>query len=889
MVLMWILPLGQAGTSLEIAGGKGANLARLAAAGFPVPRGFVLVTDAYRAFVARNGLAGTIQAALVGLDAEDPAALETASTSIRSSFAAGRLPPDLAAAIGAAYAALGSPPVAVRSSATAEDLPDLSFAGQQDTLLNVLGAETLLQAVVVCWSSLWTARAIGYRARHGIPHKDLALAVVVQEMAPSEAAGVLFTANPLNGKRTEMVLEATLGLGEALVSGRVEPDRFVVDAASGQILEQSLGSKALSIRPRRGGGTAIQLEEAAGHQALPEEAIAGLIQLGRQAGELFGLPQDVEWAWAGNQVYVLQSRPITALFPLPLGMKSEPLRVLFSFGAVQGLIGPMTPLGQDSIRSLFAGAAGLFGYRLTAETQKLIYSAGERLFIEITAMVRNRAGQRVLRAALGFLEPGIQAAMTTLWDDPRLGITGSLKLGTLRRIVPVLVPLAYRQILSLLKPQEQRASFERDLERATADAETRMAGTTTLSERVLLMEEMLDGTFRFLLPRFVPRFGAGMFSLTLLHRLAAGVPDGEHDVLTMTRGLPQNVTTEMDLALWQAVRQIQGDAIATAHIRGADAADLAGEYLTGQLPESAQSAVAGFLTCYGARGVGEIDLGQPRWREDPTSVMQALHSYLQIENPDQAPDRVFARGAAAANQAVERLAESVRRTRGGWLKARLVHWAARRMRTLTGLRESPKFWAVRLMGLVRAALLHDGEALADAGVLDRSDDLFFLRLDELHSLGVGEERNWAALVNERRRAYDREERRSQVPRLLLSDGQAFYEGVPTVDEERDRVLAGSPVSPGLVDGPVRVILDPRTANLAPGEILVCPGTDPAWTPLFLVAAGLIMEMGGLMTHGSVVAREYGIPAVVGVSQATTRLKTGQRVRVDGSTGQVTLL
>jgi pyruvate,water dikinase len=328
------------------------------------------------------------------------------------------------------------------------------------------------------------------------------------------------------------------------------------------------------------------------------------------------------------------------------------------------------------------------------------------------------------------------------------------------------------------------------------------------------------------------------------------------------------------------------DPEAASHLRQCEAKVLASEYLAGRLPESAQLAIAGFLARYGMRGVGEIDLGAPRWREDPTPIKRSLQSYLQIEEPAQAPDAVFARGEAAAQTAIEELARQAQATRGGKRKARRVRWAVRRVRALGGLRESPKFWVIRVMGLVREALLDSGGELVDTGVLDRADDLFFLRLEELRSLGAGETRDWKGLVAERRNLFTQEQRRRQVPRLLLSDGQAFYEGVSAEESLGEGVLAGSPVSPGVVEGQVRVVLDPHQDQLLPGEILVCPGTDPAWTPLFLVAGGLVMETGGLMTHGAVVAREYGLPAVVGVSRATERLATGQQVRVDATVGRV---
>jgi pyruvate,water dikinase len=266
-----------------------------------------------------------------------------------------------------------------------------------------------------------------------------------------------------------------------------------------------------------------------------------------------------------------------------------------------------------------------------------------------------------------------------------------------------------------------------------------------------------------------------------------------------------------------------------------------------------------------------------------------LQSYLRIADPNHAPDAVFKRGAAAAEETIAGLVKAVGGTRHGWLKSHLVSWAAHRMRALAGLRESPKFTAIRLLGILRESLLASGRELVAAGVLSQPDDMFFLHLEEIKTLAGGERRDWRTMIAEGRAAYEREKRRRQVPRVLLSDGRAFFDAGAGSMDEADAAIVGSPVSPGVAEGVVHVVLDPHGAQLAPGEILVCRGTDPAWTPLFLAAGGLVMEVGGLMTHGSVVAREYGIPGVVGVTQATTRLQTGQRVRVDGSRGRITML
>jgi pyruvate,water dikinase len=882
-----ILPLDSAKASLERAGGKGANLARLVRAGFLVPRGFLVATDAYRAYVAGNKLEDRIRARVRGIQPDDPKALDAASAAVRALFEAGTMPPELAERLRAAHAGLGHAPVAVRSSATTEDLPDLSFAGQQDTYLNVIGEEALLRAVVQCWSSLWTARAIGYRARNGIPQEDLALAVVVQEMVPSEAAGVLFTADPLTGKRTEAVIDATLGLGEALVSGQVEPDHYAIDTIHGRILSRRLGAKALSIRGQSGGGTIAVPENAAKHQALPDEAIVALADLGRRVAELFGAPQDIEWAWAGGKLFLLQSRPITSLYPLPEGLPPEPLQVLASFGAIQGMLDPMTPLGRGVFQELASAALGL----LSPGSRRPLEVAGERLFLNVTGVLRSRLVRAVRRGRpLAAVEPGIAQALDTLWDDPRLApARGRLPWRLLRRALRLIVPTFGGVLFTVLWPEAGRRRIQSQLERELARARAKASAAATLAQRVALFENVLRPAFPRVIPKVVPGLLGGLAPLYLLHRMAAGLPSGEHDVLEMTRGLRGNVTTEMDLTLWATARAVERDPKAAERFARTDAATLAADYLAGRLPETAQAAVAAFLQRYGMRGVAEIDLGRPRWREEPTMLLQVLQSYLRIKDPSQAPDVVFARGEASAEAAVERLAEAVRQTRWGRLKTRLVRWAARRVRALAGLRESPKFFVIRLFGLVREALLDSGAELVEVGMLHQSEDIFFLHLAELRELAKGRVPDWRELATERRRAYEREKRRRQVPRLLLSDGQAFYGGVGLADSAQKGVLLGSPVSPGVAEGVVHVVLDPAGVQLAPGEILVCPGTDPAWTPLFLAAGGLVTEVGGLLTHGSVVAREYGIPAVVGVHQATTRLLTGQRVRIDGMRGQITVL
>ena len=882
-----LIPFDSSNATLETAGGKGLNLARLTRAGFSVPRGFILPTDAYRAFVDANNLAGVIAASIAGLAPGQAGPLEAASEKIRAAFSAGKMPVESDEAIRAAYAALGDHiPVAVRSSATAEDLPDLSFAGQQDTFLNVVGVDALCEAVIGCWSSLWTARAIGYRLRNQIAQEQTALAVVVQEMAQSDASGVLFTANPLTGLLSEAVIDATLGLGEALVSGQVEPDHYVVDTLSGKIVSKTLGQKKISTRGKSGGGVEVIEENAAARQALSDDEIRQVAALGQRVQQEYGTPQDIEWAFAGGQLFLLQARAITSLFPIP-EISLDPLKVWFSFGAVQGLLDPITPLGRDAVRNIMAGMGAKLGVRVTPETLDVFASAGERIWIKVSGVMGHPLGYRVMTVFMGFIEPGAAQIVKTLAADPRLGAgAGKIRFSTMHRMGRFFLPILARAIGNLLQPEKARTSFDADIDSYLSTAHVAPAADRfgRLANVAAFMRQQIGGVFPFLLPKFIAIFAPTMAALNLLIELAG---EDRGLALEVTRGLPDNVTTQMDLALWATASTLRADPESADMFRASDAPTLARRYFEGSLPSAAQAALGRFLEQYGMRGVGEIDFGRARWREDPTDMIRSLQSYLQID-PSAAPDVMFAKGEAAAQQAIEKLAALARKQPGGWLKEKLVRGAARRIRTLMSARESPKFFAIRVMGVARKALLEAGAAFVEAGTIERPDDLGFLALSELESLSRNETRDWKALIAERRAAFDREMRRRQIPRILVSDGRAFYEGVGAETDDAE-TISGSPVSPGVVEGTVRVVFSPNETQLAPGEILVCPGTDPAWTPLFMTAGGLVTEVGGMMTHGSVVAREYGIPAVVGVHQATQRLKDGQKIRLDGTTGTIVVL
>ncbi len=886
-----VLPLDAEGT-LAASGGKGLNLARLTRAGFPVPAGFVLTTEAYRQFVAANDLGPRVAEACAGLDAADPSALEAASASIRETFVAGQLPGSIADAVRSAWAGVFSPDasVAVRSSATAEDLPDLSFAGQQDTYLNIIGPDAALDAVVRCWASLFTARAIGYRMRNGIPHDDVALAVVVQRLVPAEVSGVLFTVNPLTGARGETVIDATFGLGEALVSGQVEPDHLVVDAAGA--VTRALGAKAVATTPDSAGGVSTSEREPGEASTLTDAQARELAALGRQVADALGGPQDIEWTLAGGEISLVQARPITSLFPIPDGPEEA---IWFSFGAVQGMLQPITPLGRDAITTLLSGVSQLAGPRVDFGAAGYLRPAGERLWLRLDRLLRHPIGARLLPRVLPVIEPGSAAIIADIAAER--GWTkhaGRPSPATVRRVAGVAAWLLPRVPRTLADPVGRRRAVEAAMDEIVRDVEARLARASEIGDpdarllaRVGILRDTLTTVFPLVGQALAPVSVPGLGMMATLSRAAGKAGErGRVLALEVLRSVPGNPTTEMDLALWRVASTVQADAESRSLFEGADADRLAALFAAGGLPRVAQDAVAGFLDEYGARGVGEIDLGQPRWRDNPVDVLRTVQSYVGITDAERAPDAVFARGEQTAARATRELA-GLLAGRGVLARVEASRWrfVIDRVRNLVGVRETPKFTIIRLFGALREALVASGKDLVASGVLERPEDVFYLHLDELDRFTPAAAEGWRALVTERRGAAERERLRRQIPRVLLGDGRAFYEGLG----RGDGAIKGSPVSPGVVEGAVRVVFDPNASGLQPGEILVCPGTDPAWTPLFLTAGGLITEVGGMMTHGSVVAREYGIPAVVGVHEATTRLVTGQRIRLDGTSGTIELL
>ncbi len=883
-----VLPLEEIDASmLPLVGGKAANLGELLRVGFPVPPGYCVTTQVYGLVADAAGLQPILDTLAVTPPGDSE--LTEHAAVVRERLLAAPVPTAVAWAVAAGYAELGSgEPVAVRSSATAEDLPFASFAGQQETYLGVIGPDALLDAVRRCWASLWTDRAVSYRASNGIDHRTVRLAVVVQRMVQARVAGVMFTANPLTGRRRQAVIDASPGLGEAVVSGAVNPDHFVVDPATGDVLERRLGDKRLLIRSTTLGGTErVELPGGRQDACVDDRRLAELAALGTRVEDHYGAAQDTEWAIDGDGVaWLTQARPITTLYPLPEGAPApeDGLRVYFSVNVAQGVFRPLTPAGIAAFRMVGSSVATEFGLPPASAVTgpPFMVSSGHRLFFDATTAVRSRLGQWLLPRVLGVMEARSAPVFRRLFEDPRLGVTHRSVRPVLRKVVPTL--LRHRTLLraaaTVLRPATARQRLARVEQRIRAA--TSVPAGSTAAQRLTAAENALTAVMGPVPPGAFAPVLLPWVALQLLARKLLVDHATEQELQTVVRGLPHNKTTEMDLELWRITTEIGRDDATRQLFLQTPPQQLATNYHAGTLPPAAQRAIAGFLGSYGHRGIAEIDVGVARWAEDPAHILGAIANYLRLDDPELAPDVKFERGRREGEAMAAELARRVRSC--SLVRGKLVEFCLRRVREIGGLRESPKFTIVLLFARVRELLREVGTELTAQQRLAAAGDIFFV--DTVEAREGLDGRDLRGLVADRRASYERELRRRHVPRVLLSDGTE-PEAALLAATAADGALTGTPASPGVVSAPARVVLDPAGARLEPGEILVAPSTDPGWTPLFLTAGGLVMEMGGAMSHGAVVAREYGIPAVVGVAHATGRIRSGQQVTVDGSAGVVT--
>jgi rifampicin phosphotransferase len=851
------------GTQAALAGGKGAHLGELSRIeGVAVPAGFCVTTEAFRLIMAT---APGIDDDLERVSRQDPgnrAVVGALSARIRRTIEETAVPGELAAAITQSATRFGGQAAcAVRSSATAEDLPTASFAGQQDTYLNVVGPTAILQNVRRCWASLFTERAMTYRMRNGFDHRKVYMAVVVQRMVFPQAAGILFTADPVTSNRKVVSIEASFGLGEALVAGLVNPDVYKV--RDGEIAAKSIGTKKLAISARPAGGTQeVAIEPDRQEQpALTDAQIVRLAELGRRIEAHFGDPQDIEWCLANGGFQIVQSRPITTLFPIPAAA-DHGNHVYISVGHQQMMTDAMKPLG-------------LAVWQLT--TPRPMAEAADRLFVDVTQRLGSPTSRAAFLKMLGRSDPLIEDALQTVLDRgdfiPALPDEGPGEMAPYSAPAPIETDPAIATRL-VERSQASIAQLKRDI--------LTRSGPALLD---FILEDLQELKRILFDAESLQVIMAGMQATwSLSERLEAWLGE-KNAVDTLTQSVPHNVTSEMGLALLDVADVIRPHPDVTAFLQQVHHENFLGELpkLTGG--REARDAIQAYLDAYGMRCVGEIDITKPRWSERPTTLVPMILGNIRNFGPGEGRRR-FEQGRENALKKEQELLERLRELPDGKPKAEQAKQLIDRIQAFTGYREYPKYGMVSRYFVYKQALLGEAERLVQAGVLRDVEDIFYLRFAELHDV-VRTNKVDLQLIHQRRDAF-RSYQALTPPRVLTSDGEVI-EGSYRRTGGPAGALTGLPVSAGTVEGRARVVLDMAEAEFEAGDILVTAYTDPSWTPAFVAIDGLVTEVGGLMTHGAVIAREYGLPAVVGVEHATKLIPDGQRIRVHGTDGYVEIL
>jgi phosphoenolpyruvate synthase/pyruvate phosphate dikinase len=847
-------------TQVAVVGGKGAHLGELSRIeGVRVPAGFCVTTDAFQRIMAE---APSIDDRLSRLKPDDREAIRALSAEIRRTLEGITIPDDLALAITRPLAQLGEQAAyAVRSSATAEDLPTASFAGQQDTYLNVVGPAAILQHVSRCWASLFTERAVTYRLRIGLDHRKVHMAVVVQQMVFPQAAGILFTADPVTGNRKVASVEASFGLGEALVSGLVNPDVYKV--RDGEVVAKTVATKRLTILASPAGGTQEQRIEPERQEqpALTERQVVRLAQLGRRIEAHFGCPQDIEWCLVDEDFQIVQSRPITTLFPIPAAGDQEN-HVYVSVGHQQMMTDPMKPLG-------------LSVWQLT--TPRPMSEAGGRLFVDVTRGLASPASRAGLLGVLGKSDPLIGDALQTILDrgDFIQLLPDEVPAGAPAGAAPAPIETDPAIVADLIgRSQASIAALKRDIRTKS--------GTALLDFILADIQELKRILFD---PKSHQVIMAGMEATWWLNDQLQAWLGEKNAADTLAQSVPDNVTSEMGLALLDVADVIRPHPDVVAFLQHVE-----DEGFLNELPKlaggrEARDAIRAWLDKYGMRGVGEIDITRPRWSERPNMLVPMILGNIRNFEPG-AGERRFEQGRQEAWKKEQELLERLRALPDGERKAQETKRMIDRVRTFAGYREYPKYGKVSRYFVYKQALIREAERLVQARVLREKEDIFYLRFQEMQDV-VRKNQVDEQLIRQRKDAF-RSYQALTPPRVLTSDGEAIA-GAYRRDDLPAGALVGLPVSAGTIEGRARVILDIAEADLKAGDILVTAYTDPNWTPLFVAIKGLVTEVGGLMTHGAVIAREYGLPAVVGVEHATRLIRDGQRIRVHGTDGYVEIL
>lgn len=857
-------------TQLSLVGGKGLNLGELTKiTGIHVPEGFCITTAGYQRAIESNPSYATLLNRLTALKVEDRDQIGEICRTIRQLIMDAEIPSEVVHAVSLYLIRFGEEHAyAVRSSATAEDLPNASFAGQQDTFLNIIGLEAILSHISKCWASLFTDRAVIYRMQQGFEHSQVSISVIVQRMVFPEASGILFTVDPVTCNRKLISIDAGFGLGEAFVSGLASADHYKV--REDEIVDKRIAAKKLAIHGLQEGGTEIRqikpdMQQA---QALTDEQILQLARIGRRIEAYYGFPQDMEWCLAEGIFYIVQSRPITTLYPIP-EVDDQDKHVYISVGHQQMMTDPLKPLGL----SVFQLTS--FGHR---------YRAGGRLYVDVAPMLASPEQRMMLLTNIGQHDPLLKDALLTIigreYNEP-LPVVDNERDPAKSRVdvefpkFQAKVEYDPRLVVDLI------ISCQTSIEELKQTIPTKSGSDLfdfILEDIQILKKFLFDPQSSAV---FLTAMEASMWINETMYKWL-----GEKNTAdTLTQSVPNNITSEMGLALMDVADAIRPYPEVITYLQHVEDRNFIEELAKLDGGQEAHDAICAFLHQYGMRCAGEIDITKTRWSENPAILVPMILTNIKSFEPN-ASDRKFEQGRQEAWKKEQELLERLKLLPDGEEKAKETKRVIDLLRNYIGYREYPKYGMVNRYFIYKQAMLKEAELLVQAGVIHDKEDIYYLQFEELQD-AVRTHKLDYRIINKRKDEYQLYEKLTP-PRLITSDGEIIA-GAYKRDNLPAGAIPGLPVSSGVVEGRARVILNMEDVDLEDGDILITTFTDPSWTPLFVSIKGLVTEVGGLMTHGAVIAREYGLPAVVGVENATQRIQDGQRIRVNGTEGFIEVI
>lgn len=871
---------------LSIAGGKGVNLGALTHAGFPVPPGFVLLTDAYQHFLSVNNLLEGVERLAQQATPQDLVACERASQSIQALFAQYPIPAEIVQAISQAYQQLGT--IVIRSSATTEDLPTASFAGLHESYLNVKTLEDALIAVQQCWSSLWTPRALSYRARLNSASQMISMAVIIQQMVQADASGVLFTANPVSGMHEEVVINATWGVGEALVAGQVTPDTIIVEKTSGCITTREIGKPLLVITPTGSSMSDGEVKTSRQRQfVLTDEQVTQLVRLGERVELYFGAPQDIEWVITGEQAFIVQARPITTLTTVSSALRSREVTIppgddawnreldtppqLYDMwtrtNVGENLPYPITPLTETNFPVLFS----LNNDPSEQPQPQLTRRLYGRLYFNEGAVFRNFTEDMGLPASW----------LHKMWGSRSRGTYVYKNTFRPLRLLRKVLSLVATRFKAQKKVRTVRDTPEQFFAQIDQWVSTFMRFDLTRLEDDLLWKEGLPtwskrGAYAWANNlRFSINAAISYGLLERIVRWWTGI-DMAQDLVT---GLPGVYSAEVGLALWRIAQMAQENGLQDILFTHdpITALNLLRSEKT-PLVEPLEE----FLARHGHRCPNELELRNPRWAEAPEQIIELIVSYLH------AGEHIDPIATEARQQQRRTTAVAAIETKLDPMRRAVFHLLLKRAQLSVTVRDNSRYFMAKFIFPIRKIYAELGRRWAERDWLKQADDIFFLTLAEIediveNQLIMASPVELQARVEQRRLAYE-------FWFTVVAPEAVGADGLPIAEKEEHLTqLKGTPASSGTIRGRARVVQTIQEAmSLKPDNILVTTATDPGWTPLFPLVGGIVLEIGGQLSHGAIIAREYGIPAVVNVPGAMRLIQDEQEIEVDGSNGVIKL-